>query len=134
MTEQRICVNPLHYPCNSSVRVELFQRICVTFLPSWRAKLTGSLKGPRNLHSSNVCRGFEHTGSLTVIPALKNAGVFFPNQRAEAQPLQFLPSFPPLVTGNNQGATNGGFYKPTAQEFLQICVRSRACSDPLAHL
>lgn len=49
MTEQRICVNPLHYPCDSSVRVELFQRIHVTFLPSWRAELIGSLEGPRNL-------------------------------------------------------------------------------------
>ena len=44
MTEQRICVNPLHCPCNSSVRVELFQRIGVTFLPSWRAKV------PPNAH------------------------------------------------------------------------------------
>lgn len=61
MTEQmgqRIYVIPLHCPCNFSVRAELFQSekkifnadSCVTFPPSWRAQLIGSLEGPRNLH------------------------------------------------------------------------------------
>lgn len=42
--------------------------------------------------------------------------------------------FSPHVPGNNQGATNGRFCKPTAGSFLQICAKSGVCSEPLAHL
>ena len=97
MIEQRIYVNPLHHLCNSSVRVELFQRIRVIFLPSWRAELVGSLEGPRIslFLARSLC--FWHTGSLTVIPALKNAGVSFPMRGQRHSPSSFYLPFPHLL-------------------------------------
>lgn len=74
------------------------------FLESWTHWIFGGTQESVFLARS---LGDSGTQEAWLIPALKSAGVFFHNQRAEAQPLEFLPSFPPLVTDNNQGATNG---------------------------
>lgn len=127
MTEQmgqRIYVIPLHYPCNFSVRAELFQseKKFLMQIPVLHSPLPGEpnsldlWKDPGICISSKLPRGFWHAGSLTVSLSLQKAGGLLSQSEGRGTAPPVFTFLSPPVPGNNQGATNGGFCKPTAWE------------------